>query len=114
MFYMKAALFELDSWLGHQKYIFKGENASEILAKFERIQDLSCLVRMGRGNEGKKGQKQLDALEEMLEKYYSGELTMQDLQAFDVTIGIGGMKCSGIAETDEAVEKLIADNPDAR
>jgi len=111
---MNAALFEMDSWLGHQKYIFKGETASDILAKFEQIQDLSCLVWMGREREGKKGQKQLDKLEAMLEKYESGELTMQDLQDFDVTISIGAMKCSGIAETDEAVEKLIANNPDAR
>lgn len=111
---MKAALFEPDSWRGHQKYIFKGESASDILAKFEQIQDLSCLVLMGRDHEGKKGQKQFDALEKMLDKYYSGELTMQDLQSFDVKISIGAMKCSGIAESDEAVEKLIADNPDAR
>lgn len=56
----------------------------------------------------------MDVLESMLEKYYSGELTMQDLQAFDVKISLGGMKCTAIAETDEAIEKLIADNPDAR
>lgn len=34
---MNAALFEMDSWLGHQKYIFKGNSASAILAQFEQI-----------------------------------------------------------------------------
>lgn len=110
---MNAALFEMDSWLGHQKYIFKGTCASTILSQFERVQDLSCLVRMGRGSEGKKGQKQLDRLEELLKKHYSGDLTMQDLLDFDVMLSIGAMKCTGIAETDEEIEKLIADNPDA-
>ncbi len=49
----------------------------------------------------------------MLDKHYSGELTMQDLHTFDVKISIGAMKCSGIAETDEAVDALIKNNPDA-
>jgi len=110
---MKAALFEMDSWLGHQKYIFKGEDASEIFSEFERIQNLSCLVRMGRANEDEEGQQQLDVLENMLEKYCSGELTMQDLKEFDVEISLGDMKCSGIAETDEELETLQNDNPDA-
>ena len=110
---MNAALFEMDSWLGHQKYIFEGEDASEILSKFERIQDLSCLVRMGRSEEGKKGQKQLDKLEEILEKHYSGELTMDDLKTFDIKISLGAMNCSGIAEGDDEIEAMKSNNPDA-
>ena len=111
---MYAALFELESWLGLQKYIFEGESASEIFNKFERVQDLSCLVRMGRGEEGKRGQKQLDKLEAMLEKYYSGELEMADLAAFNIKISLGAMACTAVAEGEEAIAKLKADHPDAR
>ena len=110
---MNAGLFEMDSWLGHQKYIFKGEDASDILSKFERIRDLSCLVRMGRANEGKKGQKQLDKLEKILEKYYSGDLTMDDLKDFDIKISLGAMKCSDIAIGEDEIEVMKNNNQDA-
>ena len=111
---MKAAIIEMDSWLGHQVYLFTGENASEILNKFERIQDPSCLLQMGRMREGKKGQKQLDTLEAMLGKYYSGEISMQDLQSFDIKMSIGAMKCSGIAENDSVLELLKQVHPEAQ
>ena len=41
--------------------------ASELLSEFEQVQDLGCLVRMGRGQENKKGQKELDKLEAILD-----------------------------------------------
>ena len=66
---MYAALFEMTSWMGCQQYIFKGNTASDLLSEFERVQDLGCLVRMGRGQENKKGQKFLSvckAIEEIL------------------------------------------------
>ena len=110
---MNAALFEFDGWLGHQKYIFKGETAADILRKVELIQDLSCLVMMGRFYESKEGQKQVDLLENLMEKYYNGTVTMQDLQPFTIKLSVGAAKCSAVADSDEAVEKLIAENPDA-
>lgn len=77
------------------------------------MQDLSCLVRIGRGAEGKKGQKELDKLEDTLEKNYSGDLDMADLAAFDVSISLGTIKCSAIAEGEEGIRQLKENNPDA-
>ena len=111
---MFAALFEMTSWMGCHQYIFDGDNASDLLSKFERVQDLGCLVRMGRGQENKKGQKELDKLEAILDKYYDGSLTTDDLLSLDITISLGTIKCVCIEEGDDAVEKLKAQFPNAR
>lgn len=111
---MYAALFEMDSWLGHQQYIFEGKCASELLIKFEQIQDLSCLVMMGRGEEGAAGQKALDKLEDILNKHYSGKLTTEDLQTLDIKISLGTIKCASIVEGEEAIKTLREAHPSAQ
>ena len=111
---MRAALFELRSWLGPQKHVFKGNDASDILTQLEKYQDLSCLLQMGRIHEEKKGQKELDKLEELLSKDWNGELTMEDLRKVDLDLSIGTIKCIRTAETEEEVKKLISEYPDAR
>lgn len=111
---MFAALFEMTSWMGCQQYIFAGNTASDLLSEFERVQDLGCLVRMGRGQESKKGQKELDKLEAILEKYYDGSLTADDLLTLDIAISLGTIKCVCIEEGGDAVEKLKAQYPGAR
>lgn len=111
---MFAALFEMTSWMGCQQYIFKGNTASNLLSEFERVQDLGCLVRMGRSQENKKGQKELDKLEAILEKYYDGSLTTDDLLTLDIAISLGTIKCVCIEEGDDAAEKLKKQYPGAR
>ena len=103
---MKAAFIEMDVWMGHMQYIFTGEDASEILIKFNQVQDLSCLVNMGFCQEGPAGQAGLDKIEELIDKHYDGELTMQDFKDFDVRLSIGSMYCTAIAETYEEIEEL--------
>ena len=88
---------------------FKGETASDILRQAEDIQDFDCLLQMGRMQEGKNGQKELDKLEEFLNKYYDGKLDMSDLENLDITLGIGNIKCHGIAEGEDAIAKLFAE-----
>ena len=111
---MYAALFEMDSWMGNRQYIFEGESASELLAEFERVQDLACLVRMGRGEEDSEGQKALDKLERLLDKYYDGTLTIDGLLGLDVEISVGSIKCICIKEGENAVEKLKELYPGAK
>jgi len=110
---MNAALFAMDSWLGHQEYIFTGESAAQIVAKFEDIQDLGCLVRMGRENERGKKREEVAKLAAFYEKYCSGNLSMQDLLSLDASLSVGGIACTEIAETDEEIEALRAKHPKA-
>jgi hypothetical protein len=87
---------------------FEGETATDIIREAEAYQDFGCLVRMGRMEEGEKGQKEIDKLEAFLDKYYDGSLTMEDIKGLNVKLGIGSIVCSGIADGEKEIEKLKA------
>ena len=99
---MYAAKIEI-GWINQ---CFEGESASEILGQVEAYQDFDCLLRMGRMEEGKKGQKELDKLEAFLDKYYDGTLNMADLKKLNIKLSIGDIVCHGVAEGEEAIAKL--------
>ena len=80
---------------------FSGDTATEIMQAVEQFQDFDCLMSMGRSNEGKKGQKELDKLSMFLDKYYSGNLTIEDIQQLDVRLSIGCIKCLELVENDD-------------
>ena len=112
---MFAALFEMESWLGTEQYIFEGDTASEMLSRFENVQDLGCLVRMGQHEErSSAGKRAIQALEDLLDKHYSGSLTNKDLLELDVKISIGAIKCVTIVEGNEAIAQLRKDHPNAK
>lgn len=106
---MYAALFEVESWMGTDQYVFEGESACELLKQFERVQDLSCIVEMGREYEGSAGQAAIDKLESILELHYSKKLTVDDLKELNVKISIGGFRCVKVVEGDEAIRALKAE-----
>ena len=85
---------------------FEGDSPSAIIRGVERVQDLGCLLRMGREEEGEKGQKELTKLEAFLEKYQNGALTMEDISNLDIKLSIGTIKCLGIADGEEDIAKL--------
>ena len=112
---MFAALFEMESWLGTEQYIFEGDTASEMLSRFENVQDLGCLVRMGQHEErSSAGKRAIKALEDLLDKHYSGSLANKDLLELDVKISIGAIKCVTIVEGNEAIAQLRKDHPNAK
>lgn len=111
---MYAALFELTGWTGLQQRIFEAESVGELFYKFNQIQDLCCLVRMGRARERKKGQKALDLIEELIEKYYDHALDIEDLLRMDVQLSIGSIKCVCVVEGVEEIDKLRAQYPNAK
>ena len=112
---MFAALFEMESWLGTKKYIFEGGTASEMLSRFEEVQDLGCLVRMGQHEERSvAGKRAIKALEDLLDKHYSGGLTNKDLLELDVRTSIGAIKCITVVEGNEAIAQLRKDHPKAK
>ena len=97
-----AALIEI----GWVKKCFESDDPCGIIRKVEDIQDFGCLLRMGRMEEGKKGQKELSKLEAFLDKYYDGTLTMEDIRKLNVHLSIGDIVCHGVAETEEGIAAL--------
>ena len=108
------AVFEIKSWLGIMQHIVKGENASDLLYSFEDIQSLECLVRHGRYEEDKKGQKELDKLESFLYKRDAGDLTIDELKKLDITLSLGHIKCLEILGGDGAEEQIKSFFPNAK
>lgn len=84
--------------LGWDVRDFEGDDACEIMDAASNFQDFGCLLRMGRMNEGKKGQKELDKLEAFLDKYHEGTLTIEDLKSLDVKLSIGEIVCNSVTE----------------
>lgn len=111
---MYAALFETRSWLGTMHFITTGDTATKLLFEFQKTQDLRCLLQMGRKEEKKKGQKELDKLQALLSKYYNEELTIEDLLTLDVSLSIGIIKCLCVEDGENAVAEIKAKYPDAK
>ena len=88
--------------------VFEGNDPCGIIRELEEVQDLECLLRMGRMEEGKKGQKELSKLKAFLDKYHDEKLTMRDIKQLNIHLSVGDLVCQGIAETEEEVEALKA------
>ena len=109
-----VAVFEMTSWLGVTQHIVKGDDASELLTNFEDIQSLHCLIRHGRYEEDENGQKELDKLEEILDKRDSGELTIEELKKMDINLSLGYIKCIAIFEGEGAEKRIKSVFPNAK
>ena len=99
-----AAIIEL-GWVNK---CFEADDPCGIIQEVEKFQDFECVIRMGRMEEGKKGQKELDKLEAFLDKYHEGTLTMEDIQHLNIRLSIADITCHGIAKSDEEVQALKA------
>jgi len=86
--------------------VFEGKTPLEIIKKAYKYQDFDCLLEQGREFEDEEGQKELDKLEVFINKYHSKQLTMEDIKNLDIKLGIGDIRCVGIAEGDEEINKL--------
>ncbi|MCF0123292.1 MAG: hypothetical protein HUJ67_04175 [Ruminiclostridium sp.] len=110
---MYAAVFEIKTRFGKEKYLFEGTSAANLLSQFEEYQDLECLVSMGQMQEKGKGLQELKKLEDLLDKRGSCNLSMADLEQFAIKISLGTIKCTGTAEGEEAILALRKRHPDA-
>lgn len=109
-----AAIIEIDSgWLGKEQYLIKGASAKKIVQKFESVQDIPCLIEMGRSQEDANGQQSLDLLESFYDKYQNGKITLEDLAALKVSVSIGSIVCLGVAADDEEISALRSQYSDA-
>jgi len=103
---MVAAIFCMDTWMGHEEHFFEGETASDLLDQFERYQDLECLSRMASSMGTKKDAREIKKLESLLEKRYAGDLSIDDLRNFNLDISIGKLNVSEVAATPDEIEKI--------
>ncbi len=92
--------------IGWVNKCFEADSPGEIIQQVSEYQDFNCLLRMGRLQEGKKGQKELDKLEAFLNKWFDESLTMEDIKNLNIHLSIGDIVCHGIAENEEAVKAL--------
>ncbi len=79
--------------IGWVKKNFEGNTPLEIVKEVEKIQDFDCLMMMGRAEEDKKGQIELDKLEAFLKKYYNHTLTIEDLKSLEIHLSLGNLIC---------------------
>lgn len=105
---MKAALFELTSWMGKTTYLVKSETISGLIDELEKHQSLECLVYMG-DMEGD-DRSELMKLSKILDAARSKRLRLDVLAKMDVHLTPGSIKCLGVADDNdnEAHKKLEA------
>lgn len=103
---MIAALFYIDGWMGHEEYLFKGENPHELLMQFNNVQDLECLSRMAKNQGTDEDRKEITVLDELLSKDHCGKLTLDDLASFSIEISIGKIGVTDVASSEDSIELL--------
>lgn len=103
---MVAAIFILDSLMGHEEHYFEGENATDIMEQFDQIQDLECLSRMAKSHGSSKDKIEIKKLDCIIKKYYSGELIIDDLLGFSLDISIGKISVKAIAHNEKEILML--------
>lgn len=103
---MKAALFELTSWMGTTTYLLKSKTVPGLIRELEKHQELACLVTMGK-MEGD-DPCELEKLSNILEATKAKRLTFEDLEKMDIHLTPGSIKCLGVADDDDkdAFERL--------
>ena len=110
---MDAAVFEIEGWYGPQRYLIEAAFPTLILMKLNDRQDLDCLLRMGREQEGPAGQKELDKLADLVWKYYSEDVDLKDLDGFHVELKVGRLICLATASGEAEIVRLKEAYPDA-
>ena len=103
---MKAALFEIKSWLGPERYLVKARSAGGLIKELQEYQNLECLVMMGDDDD----LDELTKLDAIIRKSKCYKLTLEEIAQMDIHLSIGDIKCLGVADDDdeEGVARLVA------
>ncbi len=109
---MRAALIETEAPDGRHAWLCTGDDAVVVFSKFMQTQDLYCLVRMGRMLDD--DQTQVDVLEALLDAWDEDELSMPDIEAINIKLADGSIRCIGTAKTDAEIEALAMAHPEAQ
>ena len=97
---MYVATFKTANGYVERMYTIEGSSLEKIVSRLQAIQDLDCLVRMGRLMGNLDDEKALDSLENFLAKFYAGKLHLEDLQNFQVELSAGSIVCVKVEEKD--------------
>lgn len=108
------AVIQMTSWLGTFQHIVRGDTPSDLIEDFDNIQNLRCLLDMGRQEEGAEGQRSLDVLEDILNQCANRELIEDDFKLFDINISLGRIKFIEAFVGEGNEEILKAKYPNAR
>ena len=76
----------------------EGDEPDDLIREVENAQDLQCLCQQAAMMGTKKDQKEIKKLMDFLEKYYGGELTIEDVRGLDVGLSVGRIKCNELIE----------------
>ena len=114
MMHKYVAVIEMTSWLGTHQHIVRGDTPSALIEDFENVQNLHCLVMMGRGEEDDEGQRNLDILEDILNQCENSELIEDDFKMLDIEISLGRIRFIEAFVGEGNEEKLKAKYPNAR
>ena len=96
-----AAIIEMDSMYGLQKFFFQGESPEEIIGGMTKYQDLYCLCRMARNMGTEEDAEVAERLEDFLYDY-----EIEDFDKFDFPLSIGRIRCLGWAKGEKNCELL--------
>lgn len=101
---MKAALFEVKSWIGAQRYLIRAASVEGLIDGLEEYQSLNCLLYSSE----EKDMPELLKLEHILDEAQCGELSLSELAGMNVRLSVGAIRCLGVADDgdDAALERL--------
>ena len=88
-----AAIIEMNSMYGLQKFFFQGESAEDIIGGMTKYQDLYCLCRMAKNMGTEEDAEVAERLEDFLYDY-----EIEDFDKFDFPLSIGRIRCLGWAK----------------
>ena len=97
---MYAATFKTENGYIDRVYTIEGATLEKIISRFQAIQDLDSLVRMGRIMGDPTDGPALDRLEKFLEKFYAGKITLEDLRNFTVSLSGGSITCIEVVKKE--------------
>ena len=102
---MVAAIFCMDTWMGHEEHFLDGSTAGELLDQFGKYQDLACLSRMASTMGTAEDAQEIKKLDVLLNKWYTGGLKIDDLKDFKLDISVT-MNVYTHISFDDAEEEL--------
>ena len=86
--------------MGIDNFTVEGNNRYELMREIEEHQDLDCHLSMARNVEIASKQKEVDKLDDFMDRYYCIGITVEDIRNIDINFSIGRLKCHRLIDTE--------------